>query len=66
MEMGAPGGKAIDEHGSWFCDIKREPDDTTCGPTCLHADYRYYDDAISLQNVISETLQLAGGGTLAV
>lgn len=47
-------------------DIKCQPDSTTCGPTCLHAVYRYYDDQISLQEVISETSNLPGGGTLDV
>ncbi len=47
-------------------DINQQPDDTTCGPTCLHAVYRYYDDTISLPEVISETRQLADGGTLSV
>ncbi len=47
-------------------DIKRQPDDTACGPTCLHAVYRYYGDSIGLPEVISETLQLTGGGTLSV
>ena len=47
-------------------DINRQPDDTTCGPTCLHAVYRYYDDRISLAQVISETSNLPEGGTLDV
>jgi hypothetical protein len=47
-------------------DINRQPDDTTCGPTCLHAVYRYYDDTVSLQEVITETRQLPDGGTLSV
>lgn len=47
-------------------EILRQPDYTTCGPTCLHAVYRYFNDPISLQEVISEVSQLAEGGTLAV
>jgi hypothetical protein len=47
-------------------DINRQPDDTTCGPTCLHAVYRYYGDTVSLQDVIAETHQLPDGGTLSV
>lgn len=43
-----------------------QPDDTTCGPTCLHAVYEYYGDSISLQQVITEAKSLEGGGTLAV
>jgi hypothetical protein len=47
-------------------DINRQPDDTTCGPTCLHAVYRYYNDSISLSEVISEVHGLPEGGTLDV
>jgi hypothetical protein len=47
-------------------DICRQPDNTTCGPTCLHAVYAYYNDPISLQEVIAETSCLTEGGTLAV
>lgn len=44
----------------------RQPDDTTCGPTCLHSIYTYYNDNISLAQVIEEVTALEGGGTLAV
>lgn len=47
-------------------DIKAQPDEVTCGPTCLHALYQYYDDDISLKQVIREVKQLKTGGTLAV
>jgi hypothetical protein len=47
-------------------EIRAQPNDTTCGPTCLHAVYKYYNDGISLRNVISEVKTLKGGGTLAV
>lgn len=43
-----------------------QPDDFTCGPTCLHAVYNYYGDAIPLEQVIRETPRLENGGTLAV
>ena len=46
--------------------IERQPDYTTCGPTTLHAIYRYYGDPISLESGIEETPKLPGGGTLAV
>ena len=46
--------------------IKSQPDDTTCGPTCLHAVYTYFGDKISLDKVIGQVKQLKGGGTLAV
>ncbi|MCH8558472.1 MAG: C39 family peptidase [Balneolia bacterium] len=47
-------------------DILQQPDDVTCGPTCLHAVYKYYDEAVSLDEVISEVRYLETGGTLAV
>jgi len=46
--------------------IERQPDYTTCGPTSLHAIYRYYGDPIDLAQVIAETPALPGGGTLGV
>ena len=46
--------------------IKAQPDDTTCGPTCLQAVYNYFDDKIALDKVIGQVKQLKGGGTLAV
>ena len=47
-------------------DILRQPDDTSCGPTCLHAVYNYYGDNIALDEVIASTKTLHAGGTLAV
>lgn len=49
-----------------YLDISSQPDSTTCGPTCLQAVYRYFNDPIPLQQVVSEAKQLEGGGTLAV
>jgi hypothetical protein len=46
-------------------DMLPQPDGTTCGPTCLHAVYRYYGDDIPLEQVIAEVPSLEGGGTLA-
>lgn len=46
-------------------DILSQPDDTTCGPTCLHALYKYYGEDIALLQVIDEVLTLKGGGTFA-
>jgi Peptidase_C39 like family len=43
-----------------------QPDDTTCGPTCLHAVYRYWDYELPLQEVIDTVEPLPEGGTLAV
>jgi hypothetical protein len=47
-------------------DILPQPDDTTCGPTCLHAVYRYWGDEIPLAQVIATTRRLPTGGTLGV
>ena len=46
--------------------ILTQPDDSTCGPTSLHAVYQYFDDDISLDQVIKEVSFLEEGGTLAV
>jgi hypothetical protein len=43
-----------------------QPDVTTCGPTCLHAVYRFYGDPIPLRQVIAGVESLEGGGTLDV
>lgn len=47
-------------------EILRQPDDATCGPTCLQAVYRYFGDSVHLDDVIAEVPRLEGGGTLAV
>lgn len=47
-------------------DILRQPDDVTCGPTCLHAVYRYHGDDLPLDQIIAEVPMLDTGGTLAV
>lgn len=46
--------------------ILPQPNETTCGPTCLDAVYRYYGDSVPLDRIINEVPALAGGGTLAV
>jgi hypothetical protein len=48
-------------------EIQRQPDDQTCGPTCLHAVYRYFGDELPLERLIGEIPMLEeGGGTLEV
>jgi len=42
-----------------------QPDETTCGPTCLHAIYGYYGEKLELRAVIGRTRRLDHGGTLA-
>jgi hypothetical protein len=46
--------------------ICHQPDDSSCGPTCLQAVYRYFGDRVSLLETIAEVPQIEGGGTLAV
>jgi hypothetical protein len=43
-----------------------QPDDVTCGPTCLAKVYQYYGFARPLEAVIGETPRNPDGGTLAV
>lgn len=47
-------------------EMRAQPDDSTCGPTCLHAVYAYHGDPVSLDQVVDEIPQLDDGGTLAV
>lgn len=42
--------------------IAAQPDEVTCGPTCLHGIYRYHGDEISLEEVIGGVDMLGGGG----
>jgi hypothetical protein len=46
--------------------ILPQPDELTCGPTCLHAIYRYWGDDDSLESVIARMHRLEHGGTFAV
>jgi hypothetical protein len=43
-----------------------QPDEVTCGPTCLHAVYRYWGDQQPLDDVITRMHRLEQGGTFAV
>lgn len=46
--------------------MQPQPDETTCGPTCLHAVYSYFGEKLDLLKVIEEVENLENGGTLAV
>lgn len=47
--------------------IAAQPDEVTCGPTCLHGIYRYFGDDIGLDEVIGGVDMLGdAGGTLDV
>ncbi|OGT30264.1 MAG: peptidase-C39 like family protein [Gammaproteobacteria bacterium RIFCSPHIGHO2_12_FULL_35_23] len=45
--------------------INTQPDEETCGPTSLHAVYRYYQDKVTLSKVIQGVERVKNGGTLA-
>jgi len=46
--------------------ILPQPDETTCGPTCLHAVFRYWGEDEPLQTTIGRGERLEHGGTFAV
>jgi len=46
--------------------IHPQHDGVSCGPTCLHALYRYFGDTIQLHQTMAEVPYLETGGTLAV
>lgn len=45
--------------------IEAQPNDETCGPTCLHAVYRYHGLNIPLEKLIQSIERSESGGTLA-
>lgn len=45
--------------------ISTQPDDETCGPTCLHSIYQFYGVPIKLNEVINTVNRSLSGGTLA-
>jgi hypothetical protein len=47
-------------------DIQTQPDDFTCGPTCLHAIYSYWGDDIPIGQVIDGVARTPSGGTADV
>jgi len=47
-------------------EIFPQPNDTACGPTCLHALYRYYGDEVPLEVLVGEVPATEKGGTFAV
>jgi hypothetical protein len=46
--------------------ILPQPDETTCGPTCLHAVFRYWGNEEPLGSIIARSHRFEHGGTLAV
>ena len=47
-------------------DILPQPDDVTCGPTCLHAVYRFWGEDLPIDRIIAEVRPQERPGTLAV
>ena len=47
-------------------DILPQPDDVTCGPTCLHAVYRFFGDDLPIDQILAEVRPHQSPGTLAV
>ena len=47
-------------------ELQPQPNDTTCGPTCLQAIYHYYGDTVGLDQLTHHIPELENGGTLAV
>ncbi len=47
-------------------DMTSQPDDFTCGPTCLHAIYRYWGDEVPLSRLVDEIARTPSGGTADV
>jgi hypothetical protein len=52
-------------HTELTLEILPQPTDETCGPSCLHAVYAFFGDALPLDRVIDEVTRLGTGGTLA-
>lgn len=59
---------ALTDQAPILLDVPRfeQPDDVTCGPTCLAQVYRYYGYEKVLSEIIQETPRNPDGGTLAV
>lgn len=47
-------------------DMMPQPDDMSCGATCLHAVYRYHGESLDLHSLVHDVEQLEEGGTLGV
>ena len=59
---------ALAGHRDVFLDLAMlpQPDDVTCGPTCLHAVYNFLGRSEPLPQLIERVNSLKDGGTLAV
>jgi hypothetical protein len=66
MSRSSGTGSAKSLEARLHLDMLRQPDDFTCGPTCLHAIYRYWGDDVDLQQIIGEVPKTPSGGTADV
>lgn len=64
--MMKPRSKPVRPHPFLDIRILPQPDDVTCGPTCLQAVYRNLGQRMDLAQLIGEVRGLHDGGTLAV
>lgn len=46
--------------------IVPQPTETTCGPTCLHAVYQHWGDAVPISDIVSAIPENEDGGTFSV
>lgn len=46
--------------------IARQPDEVSCGPTCLQAVYSHFGEELPIERITSEVEMLREGGTLSV
>lgn len=63
-----PYGRRATDRAPIILDVRRfaQPDDETCGPTCLAQVYRYYGHQKGLRDVIRDVPRNPDGGTLGV
>jgi hypothetical protein len=47
-------------------EIQAQPNDVTCGPTCMHAVYKHFGSTVPFDSVLESVPMLELGGTLAV
>lgn len=59
-----PSGRELLEFAD--IDVRQQPDDVTCGPTCLQGVYAFHGTLLDLDEVIASVRSLAHGGTLGV
>ena len=66
IEAGEPRSAAGADAVRLPVSILPQPDETTCGPTCLHALYRYWNSEEALAGVVARSHRMEQGGTFAV